>query len=90
MKNEIQQNRIIGNWVRVGLFLAVLTGLFFLIWGVRLLTPTLPPPPEEAFAPRLKPPAKVRMQKSSEESSQPESETVLLNVDGEVYQGRVQ
>ena len=91
MKNEIQQNRRIGNWVRFGLFVAVLTGLFFLIWGVRLLTPKLPPPPEEAFAPRLEPPAQVRIQKSQGENpSGAKPETVQLNIDGETVQGSVQ
>lgn len=91
MKNEIQQNRRIGNWVRFGLFVAVLTGLFFLIWGVRLLTPKLPSPPEEAFAPRLDPPVQVRMQKSqAEAASVAEPETVRLNIDGESVQGTVQ
>ncbi len=90
MKNEIQQNIRIGNWVRVSLFVIVLAGLFFLIWGVRLLTPELPPMPEEAFAPRLNPPARVNMQKKQGKSSSAEPETVLLNVDGESVQGTVQ
>lgn len=92
MKNEIQQNIRVGNWVRFGLFAAVLTGLFFLIWGVRLLTFDLPSPPPEPFAPRLDPPAQVRLQRSAEgeDAASEGAKTVLLNVDGEVYQGRVQ
>ncbi|MBQ6108183.1 MAG: hypothetical protein IJK97_08220 [Thermoguttaceae bacterium] len=74
----------------MALFVIVLAGLFFLIWGVRLLTPKLPPLPEEAFAPRLNPPAQVHMQKSQEQASPAVPETVHLNVDGETVQGTVQ
>ena len=41
MKNEIQQNIRIGNWVRVSLFVIVLAGLFFLIWQ-KLFSSLLP------------------------------------------------
>ena len=90
MKNEIQQNIRIGNWFRLGLFATILIGLFFLIWGVRLLTHELPPPPPEAFAPRLNPPAHVSMQKSQDKKSEAAPETVLLKVDGESVEGTVQ
>ena len=89
MKNEIQQNIRTGNVVRFGLFITILVGLFFVIWGIRLMTHELPPPPPEPFAPHLKPPAQVHMKKSeSEESSEPQ--TVILNVDGESVEGAVE
>lgn len=90
MKNEIQQNIRTGNFVRFGLFITVLAGLFFMIWGVRLITRELPPPPPEAFAPHMTSPLNVNVRKSQESEAPAEPETVLLNVDGQVYEGRVQ
>ena len=91
MKNEIQQNIRTGNLVRFGLFLTILVGLFFVIWGVRLMTHELPPPPPEPFAPHLTPPAQVNVKKSQgEEASQSEPKTVILNVGGEAVEGTVE
>ncbi|MCR5164744.1 MAG: hypothetical protein K6C40_12060 [Thermoguttaceae bacterium] len=89
MKNEIQQNIRTGKIVRFGLFVTVLVGLFFVIWGVRLLTHDLPAPPPEPFAPHLNPPAHVNMQKEGEDASQSEPKTVQLNINGETVEGTV-
>lgn len=89
MNNEIQQNIRTGNLVRFGLFVTILVGLFFVIWGVRLLTREMPAPPPEPFAPHLSSPAHVRMQKAQDEASNRAPKTVQMEINGETVEGTV-
>jgi len=90
-KNEIQQNIQMGNFVRFGLFVSVLVGLCFLIWGVRLLTNDLPPLPPDPFAPHLNPPAEVHLQKSHGAESAPKKpQKIRIEIEGESVEGTIQ
>lgn len=81
MLNEVQKSMRVGRFVNYAMLLTVLTGLVFLIYGLRLITKDIPMP-EEEFAPRITAPKQYSVVRDDRRAAPKEPEIVHFEVGG--------
>lgn len=90
MLNEVQKNNQTGKWVRFGLLITTLVGLFLVVAGVRAITKDLPPLEDDFSTPKLTPAPKVSLIRDSGATAPTTPpEKIYFRINGEEVEGTV-